>query len=486
MMDSGQRHERDADAESQRETTPRLMVGSHMGYAGKVAVVEASTGHVCWQQRTGRIYDAFALDGHAAYLAPGGSFALQKRLQRAVPDSVEWQRVAAQLEETPSQLEARRASDGALLWTHVHPLVTGQMQVEVDSGVVIAANPRHFKEGAPDIQAFDAASGNPLWTLGTLGQLGSHEDDAQLIRVCGGRVYTQLTASREQITAFDIHSGRRLWERPFNDYWVFSPSGALIGEQRYDDDRPGVTIIDAHNGAEISSSQTDGVIRHLSDNGIAYVDGNTYEDATWIAALNARTGEEYWRTLDVPHDFLALDGAILSYSRLIPGKGNAEVGALDAGRGARLWQWRSPGSLSELLRLWGPRRMPAMLLDSTAKSAATLWAIVGRPWFRLRRPLLRVGVPQRRRTPGRWLRDIQRGLANNIGWPLWQEFLWGHWRHPWQLHGAMNANWLAARWGIVFLGTWLGLFALDAATGQLLWHALPTIDLSFVDPALAP
>jgi outer membrane protein assembly factor BamB len=50
----------------------------------------------------------------------------------------------------------------------------------------------------------------------------------------------------------------------------------------------------------------------------------------------------------------------------------------------------------------------------------------------------------------------------------------------------MNANWLAARWGIVFLGTWLGLFALDAATGQLLWHALPTIDLSFVDPALAP
>ncbi|HEX5442000.1 MAG TPA: hypothetical protein VFW76_14010, partial [Ktedonobacterales bacterium] len=140
----------------------------------------------------------------------------------------------------------------------------------------------------------------------------------------------------------------------------------------------------------------------------------------------------------------------------------------------------------ELLRLWGPRRMPAMLWDSTEKSLATLWAIVGQPWFRLRRPLLRAGVPQRRRTPGRWLRDIQRGLANNIGWPLWQEFLWGHWRHPWQLDGAMNANRLAARWGIVFLGTWLGLFALDAATGRLLWHALPTIDLSSVDPALAP
>jgi outer membrane protein assembly factor BamB len=483
MIDSGQRHERDADAESRRETTPRLMVGS---WAGEVAVVEARTGRVCWLRRIGCELGTLAMNEEVTYLATGITYAGMNRLQSARDlDPERRQRLIAQV-NIPSHLEARRASDGALLWTHVHPLVTGQMQVEVDSGVVIAANPRHFKEGAPDIQAFDAASGSPLWTLGTLGQLGSHEDDAQLIRVCGGRVYTQLTASREQITAFDIHSGRRLWERPFNDYWVFSPSGALIGEQRYDDDRPGVTIIDAHNGAEISSFQTDGVIRQFTDDGIAYVDGNTYEDATWIAAVNARTGEEYWRTLDVPHDFLALDGAILSYSRLIPGKGNAEVGALDAGRGARLWQWRSPGSLSELLRLWGPRRMPAMLLDSTAKSAATLWAIVGRPWFRLRRPLLRVGVPQRRRTPGRWLRDIQRGLANNIGWPLWQEFLWGHWRHPWQLHGAMNANWLAARWGIVFLGTWLGLFALDAATGQLLWHALPTIDLSFVDPALAP
>jgi len=483
MIDSGQRHERDADAESRRETTPRLMVGS---WAGEVAVVEARTGRVCWLRRIGCELGTLAMNEEVTYLATGITYAGMNRLQSARDlDPERRQRLIAQV-NIPSHLEARRASDGALLWTHVHPLVTGQMQVEVDSGVVIAANPRHFKEGAPDIQAFDAASGNPLWTLGTLGQLGSHEDDAQLIRVCGGRVYTQLTASREQITAFNIHSGRRLWERPFNDYRVFSPSGALIGEQRYDDDRPGVTIIDAHNGAEISSSQTDGVIRHLSDNGIAYVDGNTYEDATWIAALNARTGEEYWRTLDVPHDFLALDGAILSYSRLIPGKGNAEVGALDAATGARLWQWRSPGSLGELLRLWGPRRMPAMLLDSTAKSAATLWAIVGRPLFRLRRPLLRVGVPQRRRTPGRWLRDIQRGLANNIGWPLWQEFLWGHWRHTWQLHGAMNANWLAARWGIVLLGPWLGLFALDAATGQLLWHALPTIDLSFVDPALAP
>jgi hypothetical protein len=36
------------------------------------------------------------------------------------------------------------------------------------------------------------------------------------------------------------------------------------------------------------------------------------------------------------------------------------------------------------------------------------------------------------------------------------------------------------------LGTWLGLFALDAHDGQLRWHVLPTTDLSFCEPALTP
>ena len=84
------------------------------------------------------------------------------------------------------------------------------------------------------------------------------------------------------------------------------------------------------------------------------------------------------------------------------------------------------------------------------------------------------------------LRGIRDAIAGDVWWPLWNELSHGQWRHPWQLHDGINANNLAAQWGIVFLGTWLGLFALDAATGQLLWHTLPTIDLSYVDPALAP
>jgi outer membrane protein assembly factor BamB len=484
MIDSGQPHQ-DADTrdvlESQHETTPWLMVGS---WAGELAVVEARTGHVCWVRRTGCELGTLVMDGEAAYLAMGSAFAAMKRLQAARDDFEKGQRLREQA-DIPAQLEARRASDGALLWTYTHPKIKGRLHVAAESGLVIAANPRHFEADVPPIQAFDGMSGNLLWQLeGSIAQWSTD----RLVAVHGGRVYACLGEHLDEtVTALDLRTGRPLWQRRYYDHWVFSPNGALIGEQRPDYDRPGtMALITAHNGSELTSFPTEGVIHQLADDGIAYMDMNYYENATWIAALDMRTGVELWRAPDVAHDYLALDGTTLSYSRILPGKGNIEVGLLDAATGERLWRWRSPGSLGELLRLWGARRMPAMLWDSTEKSVATIREIVWRPWFRLRRPPPRIRMSQRRQTPGMRLRSTQQSIAQNVGWPLWHEISQGHWRHPWQVHGSMNANWLAAQWGIVFLGTWLGLFALDAATGQLLWHALPTIDLSYVEPALAP
>ncbi len=62
----------------------------------------------------------------------------------------------------------------------------------------------------------------------------------------------------------------------------------------------------------------------------------------------------------------------------------------------------------------------------------------------------------------------------------------GQWRQPYALHGAKNALWLAARDGPVFVGTRLGLFALEASDERLRWYVLPTTDLSFIDPGLPP
>jgi hypothetical protein len=36
----------------------------------------------------------------------------------------------------------------------------------------------------------------------------------------------------------------------------------------------------------------------------------------------------------------------------------------------------------------------------------------------------------------------------------------------------------------MFVGTRLGLFAFEVSNGRLRWHALPTTDLTFIDPAL--
>lgn len=488
MIDSGAQRNRATDASgdavNQRETTPRLMVGS---WAGEVAVVEARTGRVCWLRRTRSHLGTFALDGQATYLAPDGALAVENRLQ-AIRDNFEkFQRLAAH-PDVPTQLEARRASDGVLLWTRVHPKIKGQLHLEAEDGVVVASTPRHFAADVPPIQVLEGITGKLLWQVEGK---NAHWSSDCLVAVRGGRIFARLGDHLdEDVTALDLRTGQPLWQRAWHTQWIFSPNGALIGEQRtyyeYHDHSGVIALIDTRDGTEVSSFPTDGVIRHLTDDGVAYIDGNTYEDATWIAAVNARTGEELWRTSDVPHYQLAFDGAILSYRRGIPEKGNVEIGALDATTGERLWQWRSPGSLSELLRLWGAQRIPMMLWDSTEKSVATIREIVWQPWFHLRRPPSRYRVPPRQQTLTARLHDIRRELAMNIGWPLWHELQWGPWRRPWQSHGAMNADWLAVRWGIVFLGTWLGLFALDAASGRLLWHALPTIDLSYIDPAFAP
>jgi hypothetical protein len=134
----------------------------------------------------------------------------------------------------------------------------------------------------------------------------------------------------------------------------------------------------------------------------------------------------------------------------------AEVGALESETGRPLWSWRSPGDTAALLQLWG-LRTPAMLVDATKKSWRTVESLLATPSY----------------PKSRW-----RALRS--------EFTVGQWRRPYALHGANNALWLEARDGFVFVGTRLGLFALSGEDGQLRWHAVPDIDVSFVAPALPP
>jgi outer membrane protein assembly factor BamB len=62
------------------------------------------------------------------------------------------------------------------------------------------------------------------------------------------------------------------------------------------------------------------------------------------------------------------------------------------------------------------------------------------------------------------------------GRKLWQ------WHSPAGITKVVNAMHLVGTDGTVFLATNIGVFALRASDGTLLWHALPDADLTFITP----
>lgn len=432
---------------------------------GEVGVVDARSGRECWILRTGCQLGTTAIDGESVYFATDITLATMKRLQNSRDlDPERRTRLMAQA-NIPAQLQARRASDGTQLWTHTHPKINGRLHVEAERGIVVAANPRHFEAETSPLQAFDGATGNLIWEMaGTDSQWRSD----RLVAVRGGRVYTRPDGRMNQnITVLDLRTGKPLWQRTFQNYWSFSPGGNLIAEQLPDRT---MLLLDASSGAEMAriSLPLPGIIVLLSDDSIVYQATDLGTQSESITALDARTGRQLWALPGIWANALAHDDGILCYACVLSEQRIAEVVALDAATGEQLWQWRSPASLTELLRLWGARRTPVMLWDSSAKSFETVRSIVGQRWFRLRTPRWPPRLAQRKMTTAMRLRGIREGIAGNVVWPLWNELSHGHWRHPWQLHDGINVSSLAMRGNTIFLATWLGLFALDATSGRLL------------------
>jgi outer membrane protein assembly factor BamB len=224
-----------------------------------------------------------------------------------------------------------------------------------------------------------------------------------------------------------------------------------------------LTVLQAEDGTQLSQILLNGRLKLCTDEGIAFSAPEVpfLPDQAWVAAVDAMGGgKELWRAEGVIAHSVALDGDRLYYAGVHPDphlppspSALAEVGALDVHTGTKLWTWHSPQSTTELLQLWGTRTS-AMLVDAAKKSWATIMSALTDP----------------RDRKGRLLTELQIG----------------QWRHPYTLHGASNALWLEARDGLVYVGTRLGLFALDGKDGTVKWHALPDLDLSFLRPALPP
>jgi outer membrane protein assembly factor BamB len=415
-------------------STPRqrrtIIAGS---WQGDAAVVSEATGRVIWRQRTGRELGTLSQDGERWYLALGPLLSLRAAQRRAATQQAR-QRIAAE-RSRPTRLEARSLADGALAWSAAHWGQESSLHVELESDTLVAAS-LDCLPGAEMIYGLDARTGSVRWSVAGSECCGYLD---RLAAARGGRVYVHKAGTPHRMHVLDTRTGRDLWSDEWSYPWDFSEHGTLVAKPRPGYVRQGeLTLLRAEDGMEIRRAPISGWLSVLTDDGVAYTHAIDQQPA--VEAIDVlRDGALLWRVDGLRADRLVLDGDQLCFLRLVQPEQVAEVGALNARTGARLWTWRTPGDTAALLCLWG-MRTPAMLADSARRSWQTLASVLAQPDPIQRRGLIR--------------REISRG----------------QWRHPYALHSANNAAWLAARRGLVLVGTRLGLFALDASTGRPRWR----------------
>lgn len=318
----------------------------------------------------------------------------------------------------------------------------GRLIVGANSDVVVAAL-TGGGYGDHDVHAFDRHSGRALWTYPFQTHLGY---DGRRFFVQDGRVYVYRPGIHAGGLILDALTGEALaGPDAIERRWLFSPTGHFALEPHWPAEKPTVHVLDPKTGLVQAEWPLPGEIRAVTDSGIAYCAAGPSQHPS-ISALRLADGVLLWRTDEgmsrwcVPSDtavFCVVAGGVQAH---------------DAGTGEVLWRWQSPGTVRSLLALWGVRT-PWMLAYSTSCISSTVAAA-----FAQRAP-------------------------REIGLTLRRELAQGQWRHP---RRFMGGGWLVAGREIVFYGTSLGVFALRARDGRLLWHVLPTTNVSSVPPALAP
>lgn len=447
--DSTQRREqpsrRPTPGEAASSTT--LLVGSD---DGDVALLRTDTGVPIWRASTSRDVGTLAHGGAQCYVALGGPLRLIRSglYRRESPAARE--RRLARLETEPARLEAHSAHSGRLLWSREDWELIGRLDVgaEVGGEVVVVGSTSIYGDHA--LYGLDARTGATRWSYATTSQA---RINGKRFVLRGGRVYCYGSGEAGGLLVLDADAGQPIWSRAGLVAPVISPRGRVVADPLAGQaEKPLVHTFDVATGAVRQERTVDGYVRAVTDAGVAYLSLKGYEHPG-LAAARLDDGRELWRAYDILTYQLTTAGATVYCAHIVTPEGIGEVEALEASSGHRRWRWRTPGDLPALLRLWGAR---------TPQIAVTLGAQVGK------------ALAQALTQPS----------PREVGIDLWREYKWGQWRRPYALHSATNAMWLAADAEAAYLGTRLGVFALGADDGRLLWHALPTTDVSSVAPAL--
>jgi outer membrane protein assembly factor BamB len=456
------------DPQRAREAQLTVLVGA-MG--GGVALLRAETGALVWRRKATQPWLALAHGGDIVYISSWSGQPLRPPplLRRVALDHPHRNQRVVEIE--PAHVEARRVSDGALLWQKSDWGLVALAQMATQRDKVLVAS-RHTA-GDHTLYALDAQTGAIAWAR----NYASHEVDApeqlgttqRLVAASAGRVYLmaynrmQGGLQTQRLYVLEAASGRELWSRELqNAEVVFAPDGQLLAEvARAQGGGSTLTVLAAADGAPIGTLTLpqESRVCGLSESGIAFV--ATSAGMSWqLSAMRGADGAELWRTADAtPNAVLCAPDVIVSSHRVQRDTAGSdvsnEVRAFDAQTGAALWQWRTPANPHELLHLWR-RRVPEVVAAGAHQAGAYL--------------AYNFSSARQERNPWRIVSMIHR------------EITVGLWRRPHVVEVARLTGGL----GAVYLGTRLGLFALDAKQGRLVWYALPNTDLSDFDPAIAP
>lgn len=335
---------------------------------------------------------------------------------------------------------------GDYMWQHRLPPVW--CSCVSDRDVVYVAAPTHHSRDPyqqAHVTALRVRDGAVLWEVAPKGLAGN-------VTLClaGDRLLAASGMGNGTVFALDVRTGSVRWKDKESNGLMYRLIAAHGDTVFVHGKAPGFRALDAHSGKERWRYEHGGEPMRLVVSE-SYTFAYTYlSHGPAIVILRATDGKlEDIRYLQRGRDkLLALSDQGIAY--IIRGTG---MDAVRIGDGIELWH------ASDIL----PKSDDTMHDGIAGMSAAFTGQTLAYSNIQLAPPSLTVGAV-----------EIQTGRK------LWE------WRNDERLATASNAVSLAVGAGSVFAATRQGLFAFRERDGELLWHAFPRTDFSFITPALSP
>jgi outer membrane protein assembly factor BamB len=438
--------------ERRRRDTPEfddtLAVGSRYG---TIWMLRAATGAVIWRHVSGERLGSLLSDGASIYVASYFQGPERVREREPVPTAPRERQAWARRQRVSHHgtLTALRADEGVVLWQRegwMSPNSRDSMHAALAHGLLLT-DVLSYELGGHQVVALDPATGEMRWSYDIGGAWGS----SMGLRALGGDyvvVRTDDTAHPTRV--LDVRTGEEMqrWDDT-RSFVLAAPGGtlALVELHTPPAGGPSRRVARMTDGSIVADEPGNSTIYALADEGVAYV--ALHLPRRWVAAaVRLSDWSELWRNNQIEALRLRPAATGLYHAGLTDQTCLAEVGRLDPQTGSEMWRWHSPGNIFSLLRVWG-RRTLDVLIFALAQA----------------RRILRQARQQRDRAIIMW------ELRN------------GKWRHPGRLNYQPRVTIGREH---VYVATEMGLYTLRASDGHLLWHALPTRDLSPVTPALPP